>query len=70
MSSGEMRYMTRCIDKLGFAFRGDESLLDVGCGNGRVARLLPPALSFVEKGLSAIPALTPHGRYVLAVGYR
>jgi SAM-dependent methyltransferase len=38
--SGEVRYMTRCIDKLGFEFRGDEALLDVGCGNGRVARLL------------------------------
>jgi len=40
MSGGEVRYMTRCIDKLGFEFRGDETLLDVGCGNGRVARLL------------------------------
>ena len=40
MSTGEVRYMTRCIDKLGYGFRGDESLLDVGCGNGRVAHLL------------------------------
>jgi ubiquinone/menaquinone biosynthesis C-methylase UbiE len=40
MSTGEVRYMTRCIDKLGYEFCGQESLLDVGCGNGRVARLL------------------------------
>jgi SAM-dependent methyltransferase len=39
-SSGELRYRLRCIDKLEYAFRGDESLLDVGCGDGGVARLL------------------------------
>ena len=40
MNPGELRYRLRCIDKLGFAFRGDETLLDVGCGDGGVARLL------------------------------
>jgi ubiquinone/menaquinone biosynthesis C-methylase UbiE len=30
----------RCIEKLGYTFRGDERLLDVGCGDGGVARLL------------------------------
>ena len=39
-SSGELRYRVRCIDKLGFAFSGSERLLDVGCGDGGVARLL------------------------------
>jgi ubiquinone/menaquinone biosynthesis C-methylase UbiE len=37
---GELRYRVRCIDKLEYAFRGDESLLDAGCGDGGVARLL------------------------------
>lgn len=37
---GELRFRRRCLDKLGFEFRGDESLLDGGCGDGRVARLL------------------------------
>jgi len=37
---GELRYRLRCIDKLGFVFTGSESLLDSGCGNGGVARLL------------------------------
>jgi ubiquinone/menaquinone biosynthesis C-methylase UbiE len=37
---GELRYRLRCIDKLGHAFRGDEALLDVGCGDGGVSRLL------------------------------
>jgi ubiquinone/menaquinone biosynthesis C-methylase UbiE len=36
----EVRYRVRCIDKLGHAFRGDEKLLDAGCGDGGVARLL------------------------------
>jgi ubiquinone/menaquinone biosynthesis C-methylase UbiE len=38
--SGELRYRLRCLDKLGYPFRGDESLLDCGCGNGGVARIL------------------------------
>jgi ubiquinone/menaquinone biosynthesis C-methylase UbiE len=37
---GELRYRLRCIDKLGYSFKGDERLLDVGCGNGGVAGLL------------------------------
>jgi SAM-dependent methyltransferase len=37
---GELRYRLRCIDKLGYRFRGDEKLLDAGCGDGGVARLL------------------------------
>ena len=40
MNEGELRYRLRCLDKLGHRFRGDESLLDVGCGDGGVARLL------------------------------
>jgi ubiquinone/menaquinone biosynthesis C-methylase UbiE len=40
LSTGERRYRLRCLAKLGFAFRGHESLLDAGCGNGGVARLL------------------------------
>ena len=39
-NAGELRYRLRCIDKLGHGFRGDERLLDVGCGDGGVARLL------------------------------
>ena len=37
---GRERYCLRCIDKLGYAFRGDERLLDTGCGDGFVATLL------------------------------
>ena len=40
MSDGELRYRSRCLDKLGHAFSGDERVLDAGCGNGGVARLL------------------------------
>jgi len=40
MQRGELRYRLRCIDKLDYEFRGTESLLDVGCGNGGVAALL------------------------------
>ncbi|TML95717.1 MAG: class I SAM-dependent methyltransferase [Actinobacteria bacterium] len=37
---GELRYRLRCIEKLAYDFRGEESLLDAGCGDGGVARLL------------------------------
>jgi SAM-dependent methyltransferase len=37
---GELRYRLRCIEKLGYRFSGDERLLDAGCGDGGVARLL------------------------------
>ena len=40
MRPGELRYRLRCIDKLRYRFRGDEALLDAGCGDGEVARLL------------------------------
>jgi predicted rRNA methylase YqxC with S4 and FtsJ domains len=40
VSLGERRYRGRCIEKLGFDFRGDERLLDVGCSDGGVATLL------------------------------
>ena len=39
-ANAELRYRLRCLDKLGYAFRGDESVLDAGCGDGGVARLL------------------------------
>ncbi|HLB18231.1 MAG TPA: class I SAM-dependent methyltransferase [Gaiellaceae bacterium] len=38
--AGELRYRLRCLDKLEYPFRGDESVLDCGCGNGGVARIL------------------------------
>jgi ubiquinone/menaquinone biosynthesis C-methylase UbiE len=47
MTKGELRYRERCIDKLAYAFRGDERLLDVGCGDGGVARLLASRVSDV-----------------------
>ena len=47
MNSGELRYQLRCIDKLGHRFQGDESLLDVGCGDGGVARLLRERVALV-----------------------
>jgi ubiquinone/menaquinone biosynthesis C-methylase UbiE len=39
-SAGELRYRRRCLEKTGYRFRGDERLLDAGCGNGGVAALL------------------------------
>lgn len=40
MTAGELAYRLRCLDKLGYSFRGNQSLLDVGCGDGGVARLI------------------------------
>jgi len=37
---GALRFRLRCLDKLGHSFRHDDSLLDAGCGDGGVARLL------------------------------
>jgi len=54
LSPGERRYRLRCLDKLGFAFSGDESLLDAGCGDGGVARLLRERVDEWED----LPALT------------
>jgi len=45
--AGERRFRLRCLDKLGYEFRGDESLLDSGCGDGGVARLLRERVSDV-----------------------
>lgn len=45
---GELRYRLRCIEKLGYAFRGDERLLDVGCGDGGVSRLLRERVAEVD----------------------
>jgi ubiquinone/menaquinone biosynthesis C-methylase UbiE len=67
MSAGERRYRERCIEKLGYAFRGDERLLDVGCGDGGVARLLRARVREVvavdvvpHAGWSEEPGLTFH----------
>jgi ubiquinone/menaquinone biosynthesis C-methylase UbiE len=38
--AGRRRFRLRCLEKLGYEVRGDESLLDAGCGDGGVARLL------------------------------
>ena len=38
--AGRRRFRLRCLEKLGYELRGDESLLDSGCGDGGVARLL------------------------------
>jgi ubiquinone/menaquinone biosynthesis C-methylase UbiE len=45
--AGEWRYRVRCIEKLGYPFRGDEWLLDAGCGDGGVARLLAERVGHV-----------------------
>jgi ubiquinone/menaquinone biosynthesis C-methylase UbiE len=34
------RFRVRCLDKPGHSFGGDEGVLDAGCGDGGVARLL------------------------------
>jgi SAM-dependent methyltransferase len=39
-AGGRTRYCVRCLEKLGYSFRGDETVLDSGCGDGFVSRLL------------------------------
>ena len=46
-NKGERRYRERCLAKTGVEFRGDERLLDAGCGDGEVARLLRPRVAEV-----------------------
>jgi ubiquinone/menaquinone biosynthesis C-methylase UbiE len=56
-SPGELRYRERCLEKLGFAFQGDERVLDVGCGDGGVSRLLRARVrEVVAVDLEANPA--------------
>lgn len=64
-TAGERRYRERCIEKLGYSFRGNERLLDVGCGDGGVARLLRSRVREVvavdveaDEGWSDGPGLT------------
>jgi ubiquinone/menaquinone biosynthesis C-methylase UbiE len=40
VGDGALRFRLRCLDKLGHSFRDDDLLLDAGCGDGGVARLL------------------------------
>jgi SAM-dependent methyltransferase len=40
IDAGLLRYRMRCLDKPGFTFREGDSVLDCGCGDGEVARLL------------------------------
>ena len=40
VSRGERRYRERCLAKTGVRLRGDDRLLDAGCGDGGVARML------------------------------
>jgi ubiquinone/menaquinone biosynthesis C-methylase UbiE len=57
VNPGELRYRLRCIDKLEHSFRGDETLLDVGCGDGGVARLLRERVArVVAVDIDASPA--------------
>jgi hypothetical protein len=46
-ATGELRYRLRCLDELGFTFRGDEAALDAGFEEG-LERLPPfrPLLSY------------------------
>ena len=46
--AGELRYRLRCIEKLDYGFRGDERLLDVGCGDGGVSHLLRERVAEVQ----------------------
>jgi ubiquinone/menaquinone biosynthesis C-methylase UbiE len=46
-ATGDHRFRLRCLDKLGFTFHGDEAVLDAGCGDGGVARLLLERVSEV-----------------------
>jgi ubiquinone/menaquinone biosynthesis C-methylase UbiE len=72
MNAGVHRYQLRCLDKLGFTFRGDESLLDVGCGDGGVARLLRERVGEVVavdvKGFDKWDAATPGLTFQVANG--
>jgi SAM-dependent methyltransferase len=71
MSQGERRYRLDCLDKLSFTFRGDESVLDAGCGNGGVARLIRERVremvAIVEEALERLPLLRPLLSHYFAV---
>lgn len=53
--AGRLRFRLRCLDKLRYEFRGDESLLDSGCGDGGVARVLRGRVGDVT-GIDVVPS--------------
>jgi SAM-dependent methyltransferase len=67
VTTGELRYRLRCLDKLGYAFNGDESVLDSGCGDGGVARLLRDRVHEVV-GIDVEPS--PEWRDVRGLSFR
>ena len=66
---GELRYRLSCIDKLGYRFRGDERLLDSGCGDGGVARLLRERVGEVQDAVEELLERVPLASRLVSYNY-